>query len=79
MIDLRSVTQIAADSIGELMKSRGIEFAIEIDPEPLWVDGDPSRLQQIQANLLSNAAKYTPSEVTSCFRQDVRTALPWCG
>ena len=42
------------------MESRGLEFTVEIDAEPLWVDGDPARLQQIQVNLLNNAAKYTP-------------------
>ncbi len=33
---------------------------MDIDPAPLLVEGDPARLQQIQANLLSNASKYSP-------------------
>ena len=28
-------------------------------PEPLWVDADPQRLQQVLSNLLDNAMKYT--------------------
>jgi len=34
---------------------------MDLDREPVWVDGDAARLQQIQINLLSNAVKYTPS------------------
>ena len=59
-IDLRSAAREAADSARGLIESRGLTFATDLDGEPLWVDADPARLQQIQANLLHNAAKYTP-------------------
>jgi CheY-like chemotaxis protein/anti-sigma regulatory factor (Ser/Thr protein kinase) len=43
-----------------LMEARNLRFDSAIDGEPMYIDGDPTRLQQIQVNLLSNAAKYTP-------------------
>jgi two-component system CheB/CheR fusion protein len=58
-VDLGTVTREAADAVRNLMDSRKIEFSVIIDPVPIYVDGDPARLQQIQVNLLTNAGKYT--------------------
>ena len=60
VLDLRSAAREAAETARGLIESRGLTFTIDLDGEPLWIDADQARLQQIQANLLNNAAKYTP-------------------
>ncbi len=34
-------------------------LTVSLPPEPIWIDADPTRLEQIIVNLLNNAAKYT--------------------
>jgi two-component system, chemotaxis family, CheB/CheR fusion protein len=60
-LDLNDVVRAAVDAARGQIDARGLELTVEVAPEPLPVDGDTARLEQILANLLSNAAKYTPA------------------
>ncbi|HZV66692.1 MAG TPA: sensor histidine kinase, partial [Telluria sp.] len=40
---------------------RGAGHAIGVETAQVWVDADPARIEQIIANLLDNAIKYTPT------------------
>ncbi|UJR85249.1 chemotaxis protein CheB [Sandaracinus amylolyticus] len=60
IVDVRELVHDAADAVRGAMESRRHELVVSVPDEPLYVDGDPARLHQIQVNLLHNAAKYTP-------------------
>ena len=60
VVDLRDTTRSALEALAPFIAERETRLIVDIPDEPLPVVGDPARLQQIQANLLSNASKYSP-------------------
>ncbi len=44
---------------GRFVDARGHALTVVVSPEPMPLDADPTRLVQVLANLLNNAAKYT--------------------
>ena len=59
-LDLRRVLNEAVEQSRPLVEARHHSLCVELAADPLMVDGDQTRLVQIVANLLTNAAKYTP-------------------
>jgi signal transduction histidine kinase len=59
-LDLNSVIRDLHHTWAELARERWkLDLVLELNPEPLWIAGDPSHLQQAAENLLFNARDAT--------------------
>ena len=59
VLDLREVVAAAIEQVQGLLDERSHEVELQLADQPVWVEGDRTRLVQVASNLLNNAAKYT--------------------
>jgi two-component system, chemotaxis family, CheB/CheR fusion protein len=60
-VDVGAVIQNAVETSRPFIEAAGHDLTVTLPPEPVYIDADPTRLAQVFANLLNNAAKYTDS------------------
>jgi PAS domain S-box-containing protein len=58
-INIGAIVDNVCSMTGEAAQAKGLRFIVEIDPLPLRLTGDPTRLRQALLNYASNAVKFT--------------------
>jgi two-component system, chemotaxis family, CheB/CheR fusion protein len=61
-VDLGDIARAALDTARPAAEAKSIRLEFRPEGPPVFVLGDPDRLQQVVWNLLSNAVKFTPRE-----------------
>jgi PAS domain S-box-containing protein len=61
-VDLADIVQSAVEASRPLINEGDQELEVHLPEQPVLIEADPNRLAQVFANLLNNAAKYTPEK-----------------
>jgi len=58
-VSLSDVVDSAVETARDSIDAAGHELTVTLPPDPVYLDGDLTRLAQVFSNLLTNSAKYT--------------------
>ena len=58
-VAIAGIVERAVETAFPMIEHRRHKLAVSVPPEPIWLDADAGRLEQVVVNLLTNAAKYT--------------------
>jgi two-component system CheB/CheR fusion protein len=59
-VDMAVVVARAVETTERAYESAKHTLNVALPPEPIWLEADPVRIEQVLVNLLNNACKYTP-------------------
>jgi signal transduction histidine kinase len=68
-IDGRKIAEGSIQAVTPAVRQRGQQLLVTRCDDPLWLNADPLRFEQILLNLLNNAVKFTPEGGCIWFKQ----------
>jgi signal transduction histidine kinase/ActR/RegA family two-component response regulator len=77
ILGLPAVIRAALETIAEHVERKALRMEIDIPDDPMFIEGDAGRIQQVFRNILSNAVKFTPpgGRIRVTLKREVHDAL----